>query len=102
MTVKVGRHPASANHVFPLACRPSSGQAIILGELPLSDFIAMRLVELERHRGLFHELGNEGEVTLIVALYTKGNHAADVLYADALRQCAELGINIELDIYCEL
>jgi len=71
------------------------------GDVPLSDFIAMHLVELERHQGLFHELSKEGEVTLMVALYTKGNHAAGILCADALRQCAELRVNIELDIYCE-
>jgi hypothetical protein len=71
------------------------------GDIPLSEFISKRLDELKHHQGLFHELGQEGEVTLIVALYIKGNHAADVLYADALRQGAELGVNIELDIYCE-
>jgi hypothetical protein len=71
------------------------------GDVPLSEFIVMRLGELERHRDLFHEMDKEGEVTLMVALYTKGNHAAEVLYADALKQCGDLGVNIELDIYCE-
>lgn len=78
-----------------------AGERLFSGDIPLSEFIAMRLSELERHRDLFHELNKEGEVTLRTALYTKGNCAADVLYADVLKQCADLGVNIELNIYCE-
>src|SRR5262245_18174556 len=39
------------------------------GDVQLSEFIVMRLSELERHRDLFHELNKEGEVTLMIALY---------------------------------
>lgn len=73
---------------------------VFSGDVPFSEFIRMRLGELMRHRDLFHELDKEGEVNLVIALYSKGNHAADVLYADALKQCADLAVNIELNIYC--
>jgi hypothetical protein len=69
-------------------------ERLFSGDVPLSEFIEMRVGELKRHRDLFHELGKEGGVTLVLALYSKGNHAADVLYADALKQCADLGVNI--------
>jgi hypothetical protein len=76
-------------------------ERLFSGDVPLSEFIALRLGELERHRDFFHEMNKEGVVTLIIALFTKSNHAAGVLYVDALTQCAELGISVEIDIYCE-
>jgi hypothetical protein len=74
-------------------------ERLFSGDVPVSEFIVTRLCALERHRDMFLELDKEGEVTLVIALYCKGNYSAEVLYAHALKQCGDLGINIELDIY---
>jgi hypothetical protein len=74
-------------------------ERLFSGDTELSEFILNRLGDLKRHRNLFHELDKEGQVTLMIALYTKSNYSADVLQADALKQCGDLGIDLELNIY---
>ena len=76
-----------------------SEERLFSGDTMLSEFILNRVNELKRHRDLFHEWNEEGQVTLVLALYTKSNYSADVLEADALKQCGDLGINIEFNIY---
>jgi Domain of unknown function (DUF4279) len=73
---------------------------VFSGEVPLSDFILRVLTALEQHRSFFHELAELGEISFIVALFSKTNHSAEVLYSDTLKRCADLGIDIELDFYC--
>lgn len=70
------------------------------GSVSMSDFISMRLSELERHRGFFHELRKDGEVTLIVAWFCETNHPADRIHADALQKCGDLGLDVDLYVYC--
>lgn len=78
-----------------------SEKHLFSGDVQLSEFIENRLSQLRRHRDLFLNLDKEGEVTLVIALYTKSNYSADVLRAGALKQCGDLGINLEFDIYSE-
>jgi len=69
------------------------------GAKPISDFILEKMTELEKHRDVFAHLRQEGQVALRVVWFSEGKHSAEVLSAEALRKCGDLGIDIELNFY---
>jgi hypothetical protein len=75
------------------------GTKLYSGAKPISDFILEKITELEQYRNVFAHLGQEGKVALIVGWFSEGNHSADVLSAEALRKCGDLGIDIEINFY---
>ena len=69
------------------------------GSRPLSDFIGDRLTELEPHREVFAELRKEGRVKLEIGWFSDSNYSAEILDAETLKKCGDLGIDIELNCY---
>jgi hypothetical protein len=69
------------------------------GDTPISDFIFKQLDKLEKHRALFDSLRQEGIVALDIGWFSESNYSADVLNAEMLKKCGDLGIDIELNLY---
>jgi hypothetical protein len=69
------------------------------GNVPISEFILSQLTELEKHRDVFLELGKEGRVALMIGWFSDTSYSAEILEADALKKCGDLGISIELNCY---
>jgi hypothetical protein len=71
------------------------------GTTPISEFILEKLADLETCRDLFAEIRQEGEVALVIGWFSHAGYSAGVLNAAALKKCADLGLNIELNFYGE-
>lgn len=69
------------------------------GNLKLGQFIRETLPQLQEHQGLFHDLGQEGEVVLRIGWFSDTNHSATCLDVDVLKLCSDLGLGIELNFY---
>ena len=69
------------------------------GSKPFCEFISERLDDLEPHRDLFANLREEGQVALVIGWFSETNYSADLLDAEILRRCGDLGLDIELNIY---
>ena len=69
------------------------------GVTPFSDFIRDQVSKLEGHRDLFAKLREEGKVALYIGWFADTQYSAETFYADALRICGDLGIDIELNCY---
>jgi hypothetical protein len=72
---------------------------IYSGMKPLSDFVLEQLAKLEENRDLFLHLRKAGQVLLVVGWFSESNHSANVLGAEMLRKCGDLGVDIEIDFY---
>lgn len=66
---------------------------------PISDFILEKLTGLESYGTLFAQLREEGQVELRVGWFSVSYHSAEVLSAEALKKCGDLGIDIEINFY---
>ncbi len=69
------------------------------GTKPLSAFIMECLTKLEGHEDFFSKIRQEGKVALSIGWFSDSNYSAEVLNADALKKCGELGVDIELNCY---
>jgi len=69
------------------------------GALKLSAFIRGQLPKLQQYRDLFLELGQEGDVVLRIGWFSDTNHSAELLDAETIQLCGELGLGIELNFY---
>ena len=74
-------------------------EQVYSGDIAISDLIAEQLVKLAGHKQLFSEIKSEGTVSLRIGWFSITNHSAGVLDYDLLRQCGELGLDIELNYY---
>jgi hypothetical protein len=74
-------------------------ERIFSGDEAISDFITGKLRELEGHRDLFSQLGQEGQVSLVIGWFSESNHSAGVLEAETLKKCGDLGLSVELNYY---
>ncbi|MBY0521768.1 MAG: DUF4279 domain-containing protein [Gemmataceae bacterium] len=74
-------------------------ERIYSGSKPISEFILECLEKLRSHRDLFGDLRKEGEVSLRVGWFSEDNYSAEVLKAETLRLCGELGVDLELNFY---
>jgi hypothetical protein len=68
-------------------------------QIAISDFIMRQLTDLECHRDLFALLVRDGEVTLRIGWFSESNYSADLLGAETLKKCGNLGIGLELNFY---
>jgi hypothetical protein len=75
------------------------GEQLFSGDVVFSAFLLLWLGKLEHYRSFFSQLREEGEVTLVIAWYSIANYSAEMLPANALKKCGELGLNIELNLY---
>ena len=69
------------------------------GDKPISDFLLDQLTKLESHRPLFAELAKEGEVVFRIGWFSDSNYSAEVLSAETLKKCGDLGVDLELNFY---
>lgn len=74
-------------------------EKIYSGSKPICEFITEKLDELESHRDLFTHLRQEGQVSLLMGWFSESNCSAELLDAETLRRCGELGLDIELHVY---
>lgn len=75
-------------------------EKLFSGDRPLSDFVLSKLRQLEVYGRLFAQLREEGIVALVIDWFSESNHSADVLSAETLKKCGDLGIDLELNYYC--
>jgi hypothetical protein len=97
-----GGKPLSPSRMSPLShwCADlHREEKLYSGSKPFSEFLLEQANKLEPYRDLFVQLRQEGAVTFMIGLFSKSNCAADVLKADMLRKCGDLGIDIELNYY---
>src|SRR5262249_30314742 len=69
------------------------------GDKPISEFLGSQLARLEPYRALFAKLRQEGDVVLVIGWFSESNYSADVLSAEVLGKCGELGLDIELNCH---
>jgi hypothetical protein len=69
------------------------------GSKPICEFIFERLNDLDPHRDLFAHLRKAGQVSLRIGWFMESNYSAELLDAETLRRCGELGLDVELNVY---
>jgi hypothetical protein len=70
------------------------------GSRPISEFLFEQLAKLEGYPDVLSHLKEEGRITLILDWFGDSNYSAETLPADVLRKCGELGIDMEINMYC--
>jgi hypothetical protein len=74
-------------------------EKLFSGDRPISDFILDQVDKLGAYRNLFAQLREEGKVVLMIGWFSVSNYSADVLDAETLKRCGDLGLDIELNYY---
>ena len=69
------------------------------GTTPISALIIDFLTKLEGHEDFLFKIRQEGEVALSVGWFSDSNYSAEILSAEAMKKCGDLGIDIELNCY---
>ncbi len=69
------------------------------GTKPLSTLIIEFLAKLENHAEFLSKIHQEGEVALNIGWFSDTNYSAEILSAQAMKKCGDLGIDIELNCY---
>lgn len=69
------------------------------GTKPLSTLIIEFLAKLESHAEFLSRIRQEGKVALNIGWFSDTNYSAEILSAEAMKKCGDLGIDIELNCY---